>query len=71
MMESGASSPRSSARSIIFSAVRVFTEPPTFTASNFTNTWASSGPLMRRSRTSGVDPTASRTLSQIIASPNF
>lgn len=44
MMESGPSSPRSSARSIIFSAVRVFTEPPTFTASNFTSTWASSGP---------------------------
>ena len=67
MMESGLRSPARSASSIIFRAVRVLMEPPTFNPSYFTRTWALSGPTIRESRIIGVAPTASSTLLYIMS----
>ena len=68
IIESERINPRRSASSIIFNAVRVLMEPPTFNASNFTRTSAAPGGTIRCNRTSGVFPTASKTVSQIIVS---
>ena len=59
MMLSLSISPSRSACSIMFSAVRVLMEPPTFSASTFTSISALPGSGMRFSRTMGVLPTAS------------
>ena len=61
MMESGFKMPASSAARIIWSAVRVLIDPPTFRPSYLTRTSASSGPVIRLRRISGVLPTASNT----------
>ena len=60
MMESGPMRPSFSAWLIMFKAVRVLMEPPTFSPSYFTSTWAEFSPTIRDRRTMGVCPTHSK-----------
>ena len=52
--------PSFSAWLIMFKAVRVLMEPPTFSPSYFTSTWAEFSPTIRDRRTMGVCPTHSK-----------